>query len=188
MSLRRGGLRLSCCRIIGRADALSKRVQSAGLTASALAALGALAGCTTAAATSDPASVDWTMAPAHFVTGEAFSPSVYDRKDASRCVGRWRLHADAIDDGAFSPEQQSAMTKLLNLPRAISAAEFFTIDTMVSALVREASDEAEILLRQALAGDGEAFRLYFEALGRCSTMPETVRDHGVGEVEGTAEE
>ncbi len=66
---------------------------------------------------------------------------------------------------------------------AIGGTEFFTIDVMVPFLVREASDEAELLLRKALKGDAQAFRLYFEALGRCSTMPEAVRDDGVGDGE-----
>ncbi len=167
--------------------ALRKRAQSAGVAGAALAGLGALAGCTTTATASDPASVDWTVAPVHFAAGEASSPSVYDRKDASRCVGRWRLHADAIDDGAFPAEAHDALPDLLDLRSAIGGAEFFTIDVMVPFLVREASDEAELLLQKALKGDAPAFREYFEALGRCSTKPETVRDDGVGAVEGPAE-
>jgi len=161
-----------------------KWVQRAGALTAMIAILAGAAGCSTIPA---PMPVVWSYAPTHFAVGEAQSPMVYDRKDASRCVGRWRLHADAIDDGAFPAEAQDALPDLLDLRSAIGGAEFFTIDLMVPYLVREASDEAEDLLRKALKGDAQAFREYFEALGRCSSRAETVRDDGVGAVEEAAE-
>ncbi|MBV7258047.1 hypothetical protein [Erythrobacter crassostreae] len=121
---------------------------------------------------------DWQSAAAHFAAGEERSPYVFDRKAASRCVGRWRLHADAVDDGAFPPEAYAALTEQLRLRQSINAAEFFTMNVMVPALAREASDEAETLLRKALEGDAQAFQLYFEALGRCSTKPVPVEGRG----------
>ncbi|NRD89134.1 hypothetical protein C8024_06245 [Sphingopyxis sp. BSNA05] len=52
---------------------------------------------------------------------------------------------------------------------------------------REAADLAESQLRKALAGDGEAFRLYFEALGRCSTKPEAVGDEAGHAIDAPAD-
>lgn len=105
---------------------------------------------------------------------------VFNRKDASRCTGIWMLHGDAVDDGAFPSETRGAFPEALRLPYAINAVRFFGEDGLNELAYREAADLAESQLRQALAGDREAFRLYFEALGRCSTKPEAVGD-GAGD-------
>ncbi len=112
---------------------------------------------------------------------------VFTRKDASRCVGRWRLHADAVDDGAFPLSAHDAFPYELRLNGAIGAADFFKMDVSVPALIREASDEAEQLLRSALGGNRQAFRQYFEALGECSTKPGAVRDTGRNATDEAAE-
>ncbi|MEP1421980.1 MAG: RidA family protein [Erythrobacter sp.] len=132
-------------------------------------------------ATRPKGSFSWSDAAKHFRAGEARSTNVFTRKEASKCVGRWRLHADAVDDGAFPTAALEALPEPLRLNSAIAAAEFFRLDTMAEGLMRDAADEAEGRLRRALDGEVQAFQTYFEALGLCWSEPETVRDHGVGE-------
>lgn len=131
----------------------------------------ALAGCA-----GQTANVNWNLAGGAFTAGEGVAPMVFNRKDASRCTGLWMLHGDAVDDGAFPLEVHDAFPEELRLPYAMNAAQFFGEDGINEVAYREAADLAELQLRSALAGDGEAFRLYFEALGRCSTQPEAVGD------------
>lgn len=138
--------------------------------------------------------IAWDRAEVHFHSGEARSTNVYTVEDAAVCVGRWRLHADALDDGAFPTKALQAFPQALQLQEAIAEAEFFRLDNMVpeaSGLMRDASDEAEGRLHKALGGDREAFQSYFEALGLCWAKPEAARDHGVGArdapVQGAAE-
>lgn len=148
-----------------------------GARAQRLTLCGALACCSPLLAAG---TIDWSSVNTHFAKGEANSPMVYNRKDSSRCVGRWRLHADAVDDGAFPIQAHQAWNWHLGLHGSIGGAEFFTTDEMIPSLVQAAADEAEIMLRKALAGDAEAFRLYFEALGHCSTKAEEVREDNEG--------
>ena len=126
------------------------------------------------------AEVDWNLAGGAFTAGDVVAPLVFNRTDASRCAGIWMLHGDAVDDAAFSLEVHRAFPQELRLPYAINAVQFFGGDGLNELAYREAADLAESQLRQALAGDREAFRLYFEALGRCSTKPEAVGD-GAGD-------
>ena len=129
----------------------------------------------------------WEQAEAHFRAGEARATNVYTRKEASVCVGRWRLHADAVDDGAFPRAAMEAFPADLRLGNAIASAEFFRLDVLAHGLMREASDEAERQLRRALGGDTEAFQTYFEALGECSVTAEpAVVESDDGDVEGPA--
>ncbi|UAB77781.1 hypothetical protein INR77_13515 [Erythrobacter sp. SCSIO 43205] len=131
--------------------------------------------------------IAWEKAEVHFLAGAARKTGVYTRKEASRCVGRWRLHADAVDDGAFPRAAMNAFPADLRLGNAIASAEFFRLDVMAHGLVRDASNEAEMRLRAALDGDTEALRAYFEALGECSVTAESVSDGGEdGDVEGPA--
>ena len=131
--------------------------------------------------------VSWERAEAHFRTGEARKTSVYTRKEASACVGRWRLHADAVDDGAFPMSAMNAFGHELRLGNAIASAEFFRLDVMADGLVREASDEAEKQLRKALEGNAQALQTYFEALGECSATAEAASDESDdGDIEGPA--
>jgi len=130
--------------------------------------------------------IAWNQAQVHFRIGEARSTNVYTVEEASVCVGRWRLHADAVDDGAFPSRALQAFPPALQLQGAIGGAEFFLPDTMAEGVMRDASEEAEGQLRKALNGDTQAFETYFEALGLCSTKPETAKDDGVGAVEGPA--
>lgn len=122
----------------------------------------------------------WGKAHGHFLAGEARATNVYTNEEASVCVGRWRLHADALDDGAFPAKAMAAFPYDLRLNGAIGGAEFFRLDTMAGGLIRDASDEAEGLLRKALDGDPQAFQTYFEALGLCSTKPESASDGVIG--------
>lgn len=123
--------------------------------------------------------IAWDRAQAHFHSGEARSTNVYTDKEAAVCVGRWRLHANALDDGAFPTKALQAFPQALQLQEAIAEAEFFRLDNMApeaSGVMRDASEEAEGRLRKALGGDREAFQTYFEALGLCWAKPEAVRD------------
>lgn len=142
----------------------------------------ALAGCA-----AQTAEVNWNLAGHAFTAGEVVAPMVFNRKDASRCTGMWMLHGDAVDDGAFPSEAHDAFPEELRLPYAMSAAEFFGEDGINEVAYRQGADLAELQLRSALAGDREAFRLYFEALGKCSTKPETVGDATGDAVDAAAE-
>ncbi|MEH6661967.1 MAG: hypothetical protein V7679_09995 [Parasphingorhabdus sp.] len=142
----------------------------------------ALAGC--AAQTAD---VNWSLAGRTFAAGEGVAPMVFNRKDASRCAGLWMLHGNAVDDGAFPSAAQHAFPEELRLPYAMNAAEFFGEDGINEVAYRQAADLAELQLRSALAGDREAFRLYFEALGRCSTKPEAVGDEARDAIDAPAD-
>ncbi|MEL7198423.1 MAG: RidA family protein [Pseudomonadota bacterium] len=124
--------------------------------------------------------IPWGMAEEHFRAGEARSTNVYTREEASVCVGRWRLHADALDDGAFPMKAMEAFPYALRLNGAIGGAQYFRLDTSPMGLMRDASDEAEGLLRKALDGEPQAFQTYFEALGLCSTKPESAGDGVIG--------
>jgi len=112
---------------------------------------------------------------------------VFNRKDASRCAGIWMLHGDAVDDAAFSLEAHRAFPQELRLPHAVYAVRFFGEDGLNERAYREAADLAESQLRKALAGDREAFRRYFEALGRCSTKPEAVGDEAGDAIDAPAD-
>ena len=131
--------------------------------------------------------VGWEQAEVHFRSGEARATNVYTRKQASVCVGRWRLHADAVDDGAFSMSAMNTFPAELRLGNAIASAEFFRLEVMQEGLMREASDEAEKQLRKALGGDAQALQTYFEALGECSATAEAASDESDdGDIEGPA--
>lgn len=142
----------------------------------------ALAGCA-----AQTAEVNWNLAGPAFTAGEVVAPMVFNRKDASRCSGMWMLHGDAVDDGAFPSGVHDAFPKELRLPYAINAAEFFREDGINQVAYRQAADLAESQLRSALAGDREAFRRYFEALGQCSTQPEAVSDETADAIDAPAD-
>lgn len=142
----------------------------------ALAATAALTGCAAQNAARN-AGVDWNLAGPAFLAGEADAPMVYSRKDASRCVGRWTFHRDAVDAGGQLPgEAPRAFPEALRWEYAMHAADFFGEDGINQVAYRQAAAEAEAQLRSAMAGGREAFRLYFDALGKCSTQPEAVGD------------
>lgn len=130
-------------------------------------------------APADAAGPDWSEIESAFKAGEAKSGHVYSQEAASRCVGRWRLHADAVDDGNFPPEADALLPRQLRLPDAIGSADFFVVDPLDEDTSRTAADEAERFLRSAFAGDQKALRQYFENLGLCSTKPEEARDDTV---------
>ena len=121
--------------------------------------------------------VDWNLAANAYAAGEAQADNVFTRKTASVCAGRWMLHADAVDDGAFPVEALYDFPAELRLPHAIQAIDFFRMDPMDKRAYRKAADRAERQLRRVLAGDKEAFVTYFAALGQCSTKREAVRDY-----------
>lgn len=123
-------------------------------------------------------SVDWNMANTYYYAGEARATNAYTAKEATQCVGRWRLHADALDDGAFPRPALDALTRPLVLRDAIASADLFRLDDMDRSVLKSASQQAEDRLRKALGGDAQAFRSYFEALGECSYRAETVVDSG----------
>ncbi len=141
----------------------------------------ALVGCA-----AQTANVNWNLAGGAFAAGEGVAPMVFNRKDASRCTGMWMLHGDALDDGAFPSAARDAFPEELRLPYAINAVQFFGEDGINEVAYRQAADLAELQLRSALAGDREAFRLYFEALGRCSTKPEAVGDEAGDAIDAPA--
>ncbi|WP_417593742.1 hypothetical protein [Parasphingorhabdus sp.] len=122
------------------------------------------------------AELDWETAIAAFAVGEQQSPMVFNMKDAARCRGRWMLHADAVDDGAFPEAAIDAMIDQLRLPAAVNAIDFFLTEDRDHPAARDAASEAERLLTRTLAGDPAAARTYFENLGLCSTLPEAVQD------------
>lgn len=122
--------------------------------------------------------VNWDMAVTHFYSGEAMASNVYTKEEAAVCVGRWRLHADAVDDRAFPKPALKAFTRPLEKEEAIAAADLFRLGDMDRAIMQSAGQEAEATLRKALGGDVQAFRQYFEALGECSYRAETVVDSG----------
>lgn len=129
-----------------------------------------------AAMASEPAALDWQTAIASFAEGEQRSSMVFTIKDAARCSGRWMLHADAVDDGAFPAAAIDAFIDQLTLQEALHAADFFGTEDRDDPAYRDAADEAERLLTLALAGNAAAARAYFDNLGLCSTQPEMV--HG----------
>ncbi len=139
-----------------------------------LAAVAALPGEQAMAA--DDAPFDIEVAIAAFRAGEAEAPMVFDNGDVSRCNGRWVVHADAVDEGAFPAEARARFPHEFRLPYAITAMEFFSTDQPEVDTMFDAQVEAKRLLRPALAGDKEATRHYFDDLGRCSLLAETVRD------------
>ena len=120
--------------------------------------------------------IPWGMAQVHLRAGAARKTNVYTRIEASQCVGRWRLHADAVDDGAFPRPAMEAFPPELQLGNAIASAEFFRLDVMKEGVMRDASDEAEARLRKALGGDQQALKVYFETLGLCLVTAEAPRD------------
>ncbi len=120
--------------------------------------------------------IPWGVALEHLRSGAARKTGVYTRKEASQCVGRWRLHADAVDDGAFPMTAMEVFPPELRLGNAIASAEFFRLDVMSEGVMRDASDEAEARLRKALGGDAQAMQAYFEALGECSVTAEAPVD------------
>ncbi|MEH6790764.1 hypothetical protein [Parasphingorhabdus sp.] len=101
---------------------------------------------------------------------------VFDMQDAARCIGRWTLHADAVDDEAFPEAATAAFIDQLQFPAAVHAADFFLTEDRPHPAYRDAADEAERLLTLALAGDKAAAYTYFGNLGLCSTQPEAVQD------------
>ena len=144
----------------------------------------ALTGC----ATYTPP-IDWTRAGEVFTAGEEQAPMVYNKKDASRCVGRWTLHSEAVDVvGKFPSQAHGAFPEELRWQSALSATEFFRLDPMNAVTFREGYDQAASQLSSALGGSRDAFRLYFEALGQCSTKPETVRDVTSTAIDAAADE
>lgn len=132
--------------------------------------------------------IPWGIAIEHLRSGAARRTNVYTRKEASQCVGRWRLHADALDDGAFPMTAMEAFPHELRLGNAIASAEFFRLDVMSEGVMRDASDEAEGRLRAALGGDPVALQAYFEALGLCMVTAEAARDEGDGDASDSAVE
>lgn len=129
-----------------------------------------------AAMASEPPVLDWQNAIAGFTEGEQRSPMVFNMKEAARCTGRWKLHADAVDDGAFPEMVIDAFIEQLRYAEAVSAVDFFLTEDPDHPAHRDAANEAERLLTLALAGDAVAARTYFDNLGLCSTLPEMVKD------------
>lgn len=123
-----------------------------------------------------PAALDWQTAIDGFPEGEQRSPMAFTKKEAARCSGRWMLHADAVDDGAFPKSATDAFIEQLRLPSALNAADFFVTKDRDHPAYRDAADEAERLLALAIAGDAAAAGTYFDNLGLCSTRPETLGD------------
>ncbi len=125
--------------------------------------------------------VDWDMAVTYLYAGEAKAANVYTPEEASVCVGRWRLHANALDDGFFPKPALEAFTRPLILEEAIAAADLFRVDDMDRAIMESAGQEAEVRLRKAFGGNVQAFGQYFEALGECSYRAETVIEGSAGQ-------
>ncbi|MEH6790556.1 hypothetical protein [Parasphingorhabdus sp.] len=149
--------------------------------------IAALTALSPAAATAqNAAAFDPQIAAAAFVEGEAEAPMVYNVREVSRCNGRWMLHADAVDDGAFPGAAMDAFPEALRLPYAMQAVEFFRTTQLDHPAYRDAADAAERQLQLALAGDSDASRTYFEALGQCSMQPEEVRDYPADAVDAPA--
>tara|TARA_A100001391_G_scaffold83275_2_gene54496 strand:+ start:4766 stop:5158 length:393 start_codon:yes stop_codon:yes gene_type:complete len=117
---------------------------------------------------------DIETAIAAFRAGEAKAPTTYDIGYLSRCNGRWVIHADAVDDGAFPADAEARFPDEFRLPYAITAMDYFNADPPEIESMFDAQNKAERLLRLALAGEEEATRHYFEALGRCSLLAQTV--------------
>ena len=139
-----------------------------------LAAMAALSGAGAMAAGDAPFDIETAIAA--FRAGEAEAPMEFDNGDISRCNGRWLIQADAVDDGAFPAEARARLLHEFRLPYAMTAMEFFSTDHPEMDTMSNAQNEAERLLRLALAGDKEATRHYFDDLGRCSLLAETVHD------------
>lgn len=146
-----------------------------------LAAIAALTGC--AAQT-----VDWNRAGPAFSVGEEQAPLAFDPKDAARCVGRWQAHHDALDNFTISIAAVHLFPDDLRQMRSLSAAEFFRLDPIDERAYQSETKQAEAQLRRAITGDADAFQRYFEALGKCSTQPEAVRDEAGGAIEAPAGE
>lgn len=119
---------------------------------------------------------DWKSAIDSFYEAERHSPRVYDISDASRCRGRWALHAEMVDDGAFPKVAESVFTEPLRLPGALREVEFFYIEQRDIVAYRSAYDMAERNLALALGGDRLAALSYFTKLGQCYSIPETIKD------------
>lgn len=134
-----------------------------------------------------PAALDWERAIAAYVIGERNSPMVFTMKDSARCAGRWKLHAEAIDDYAFPDAAMRAFPYELRLPAATFAGDFFLMDEPDIFAARRAADEAGRLLNGALSDDATAAYAYFENLGLCSTLTETVRDEADEATDAPAE-
>lgn len=137
------------------------------------AASAAMAGC--AAQTEK---VDWKLAGPAFSVGERKAPTAYDEKAAARCVGRWTVHHDALDNFTISIAAVHLFPNHLRQVRSLSSADFFRFDPIDEQAYREATQQAEARLARGKAGSKWNLRRYFKALGRCSTMPEAVRDEG----------
>ena len=131
--------------------------------------------------------IDWSTAADAFAAGQERADMVYTRTTAAQCVGRWMLHGDAVDDGAFPMAAMEAFPPELRLPFAIESVEFFTMEVKDERARRKAGNEAERLLRKALKGNGDAFRRYFMELGSCSSKAEEVRDYAGDEAEASAD-
>ncbi len=123
-----------------------------------------------------PPVIDWQAAIAGFSEGEQRVAMVFTKKDAARCTGRWKLHADAVDEYAFPDTAEAVFIDQLRLPGAMQAIGFFQTEDPDHPAARLAAQEAERLLTLALGGDAAAARTYFENLGLCSTLPETLKD------------
>ncbi|MCP5397015.1 MAG: hypothetical protein H6918_09865 [Sphingomonadaceae bacterium] len=141
-----------------------------------------LAGAALALGLAAPASaaqpIDWREAATAFAAGQERAAMVYTRTSAARCQGRWMLHGDAVDDGAFPMDAMQAFPPELRLPFAMESVEFFTLEVKDDRARRKAADEAEKRLRKAFKGNRDAFRLYFEALGECTAKAEDASDAG----------
>ncbi|WP_114521649.1 hypothetical protein [Altererythrobacter sp. ZODW24] len=141
------------------------------------------AGCVT-----QSAAVDWNLAGSIFAAGEADAPMAYSVRDASRCVGWWQVHHDALDSFTISIAAAHLFPDDLRQMRSLSAAEFFRLDPIDERAYQSATKQAEAQLRRAVAGDADAFQRYFEALGKCSTQPEAVGDATGDAIDTAADE
>ncbi|MEO9461279.1 MAG: hypothetical protein ABJ242_00960 [Marinomonas sp.] len=126
---------------------------------------------------------DWSLAGEAYAAGEEQAEMVFDRKAAARCVGRWTVHHDAINDFTISIAAVHQLPDDLRQMRAKSAAEFFRLDTWDERAYRKASNRAKAQLRRAVDGNAGNLRRYFEELGRCSTGAEAVGDAPDGAIE-----
>ncbi|MFV0644023.1 MAG: hypothetical protein ACK5NN_05905 [Sphingomonadaceae bacterium] len=133
------------------------------------------------------AEIDWSAAATAFAVGEEQAVTVFTKKAAARCAGRWMLHGDAVDDGAFPVDALYIFPDELRLPYALRAIDFFRIEPEDQRIWQRAADKAERQLRRVLAGDREAFGPYFEALGQCSAKAEPVSDYPSEAIDAPAE-
>ena len=123
-----------------------------------------------------PNALFWDDAIAAFAVGEQKSPKVFTLQDAARCGGRWRVHVEEIDNWGFPDAALGAFVDALGYREAEESIVFFLFEEPDQEAIDAAAREARRLLKQALRGDAEAARAYFENLGLCSSKAEEARD------------